>query len=62
MAIDEALGKLETENPQIAELLKLPSLDGMPLKDAAALLGISQARAKGRWAFARAFSYGELTG
>ncbi|MCR9293965.1 MAG: sigma-70 family RNA polymerase sigma factor [bacterium] len=62
LAIDEALGRLEIEHPHIADLLKLRYFAGMPLKDAAELLGISPATAKRRWAFARAFLYGELTG
>ena len=60
LAIDEALAKLEREQPEIAQLLKLRYFAGVPLKDAAPLLGISLATAKRRWAFARAFLYGEL--
>ena len=60
LAIDEALAKLEQEQPEIARLVKLRYFAGMPIKDAAPLLGISLATAKRRWAFARAFLYGEL--
>jgi RNA polymerase sigma factor (TIGR02999 family) len=60
LAMDEALAKLQQEHPQIAELLKLRYFAGVPLKDAADLLGISPATAKRRWAFARAYLYGEL--
>ena len=60
LAINEALGKLEREQPEIARLLKLRYFAGVPLQDAAPLLGISLATAKRRWAFARAFLYGEL--
>ena len=60
LAIDEALGKLQAEHPHIAELLKLRYFAGVPMKDAAELLGISPATAKRRWAFARAYLYGEL--
>ena len=60
LAIDEALEKLDQEHPEVARLLKLRFFAGVPLKDAAALLGISPATAKRRWAFARAFLYGEL--
>ncbi|MCA9131092.1 MAG: sigma-70 family RNA polymerase sigma factor [Planctomycetales bacterium] len=60
VAIDEALGKLEEEHPQVAELLKLRYFAGVPLKDAADLLNISPATAKRRWAFARAFLYRHL--
>ena len=61
LAIDEALEKLEQEQPEVSRLLKFRYFCGMPLKDAAPLLGISLATAKRRWAFARAFLYGELS-
>ena len=61
LAINEALEKLQTEHPHVAELLKLRYFAGVPLKDAAELQGISPATAKRRWAFARAFLYGELS-
>ena len=60
LAIDEALTKLEQEHPEIARLVKLRYFAGVPLKEAALLLGMSLATAKRRWAFARAFLYGEL--
>lgn len=60
LAINEAFERLQSEHPHVAELLKLRYFAGVPLKDAAELLGISPATAKRRWAFARAFLYGEL--
>ena len=57
LAIDEALEKLEEEHSDVSQLLKLRYFGGMQLKDAAELLGISQATAKRRWAFARAYLY-----
>ena len=54
------LCRLELEQPEIAQLLKLRYYAGVPIKDAALLLGVSLATAKRRWAFARAFLYGEL--
>ena len=60
LAINEALAKLEREQPEIAQLVKLRYFAGVPLKDAAQLMGVSLATAKRRWAFARAFLYGEL--
>lgn len=61
LAIHEALLKLEADQPQVAELVKLRYFAGVPLKDAAELLGVSLATAKRRWAFARAFLYDELS-
>jgi DNA-directed RNA polymerase specialized sigma24 family protein len=50
-----------SEVQSIEELFgELRYFAGVPLKDAADLLGISPATAKRRWAFARAFLYGEL--
>lgn len=60
LAINEALEKLEREHSEIARLVKLAYFTGVSLRNAAPLLGISLATAKRRWAFARAFLYGEL--
>ena len=60
LAINEALAKLENDQPEIAQLVKLRYFAGVPLKDAGQLTGVSLATAKLRWAFARAFLYGEL--
>ena len=61
LAVDEALEKLENDHLEVAHLLKLRYFAGLPLKDAAELLGISPATAKRRWAFARAFLYRQLS-
>jgi len=60
LAINEALAKLEKEQSEIAELVKLRYFAGVPLEDAAQLTDVSIATAKRRWAFARAYLYGEL--
>ena len=60
LSIDEALAKLEREQPRIAQLVKLRYFVGLPLKETAELLEISLATAKRRWSFARAFLYQEL--
>jgi RNA polymerase sigma factor (TIGR02999 family) len=61
IAIDEAFGTLESQHPEVAQLVQLRYFAGVPLKEAASLLGMSLATAKRRWAFARAFLYGELS-
>lgn len=61
IAIDEALVNLERENREAADLIKLRYFAGLPMTEAASLLGISLATAKRRWAFARAFLYDVLT-
>ena len=60
LALDEAIEKLSHKDLMKANVVKLRYFAGVPLKDAAPLLGVSLATAKRRWAFARAFLYGEL--
>ncbi len=60
LAIDEALGKLESEFPEKARLVKLRHYAGCSLQQAADAMGISTATAKRHWSFARAFLYDEL--
>src|SRR5262245_56349352 len=60
LALDEALARLAVEDPRKAELVKLRSFAGLPLAEAAALLGISPATAKRYWAYARAWLYAAL--
>lgn len=60
LAINEALDRLERDQPEAAELVKLRYFMGVSLKEAVPLMGISLATAKRRWAFARALLYREL--
>jgi RNA polymerase sigma factor (TIGR02999 family) len=62
LAIDEALAKLEREDPAVFELVKLRYFAGLSLADAAAILGISSATAYRHWNYARAWLHGELLG
>jgi RNA polymerase sigma factor (TIGR02999 family) len=59
--IEEAIGKLEAEDAQAAQLVRLRFFTGLPSDEAAALLGISPRSAKRVWAYARAFLYRELS-
>jgi RNA polymerase sigma factor (TIGR02999 family) len=60
VALDEALTQLEASQPEKARLVKLRFFTGVPLEDAAALLGISPATAKRYWIYARSWLYGKL--
>ena len=60
--LDDALRRLEAEDPQKAELVKLRFFAGLTLPQAAAVLGISPTTADRHWAFARAWLYHELSG
>jgi RNA polymerase sigma factor (TIGR02999 family) len=55
LAIDEALTKLATEDPQAAQLVRLRFFAGLSLTDAAEMLGISRTSAYGQWSYARAW-------
>jgi RNA polymerase sigma factor (TIGR02999 family) len=62
LALDEALSRLETEEPAKAELVKLRYFAGLTLEEAAAALGISRATAARYWTYARAWLYDRVRG
>ena len=55
LAIDEALTKLEAEDPQAAQLVKLRFFAGLSLSEAAEAIGISRTSAYEQWSYARAW-------
>jgi len=61
LALDEALRRLEREDPSKAELVKLRYFAGLTLVEAAEVLGISRATADRRWAFTRAWLFHEVS-
>jgi RNA polymerase sigma factor (sigma-70 family) len=60
IALDEALTRLEQEHPDKAQIVKLRFFAGLNLDETAAEAGISRATAERRWAFARAWLFGQL--
>lgn len=60
--LDEALRKLEAEEPSKAALVKLRYFAGLSLEDAASALGFSRATASRHWRFAKAWLLSELQG
>ena len=60
LLLDEALTKLESQDPQKAQLVKLRFFAGLTNKQAASALGISTATADRQWAFARAWLKTEM--
>ena len=62
LALDEALTKLEAEDPVKAQLVKLRYFAGLSVQDAADTLGISRATADRYWSYARTWLYCELGG
>jgi len=61
LLVDEALDKLEAQDPDKARLVKLRFFSGLTNEEAAASLGISPTTAKRYWTFARAWLYSEIT-
>jgi RNA polymerase sigma factor (TIGR02999 family) len=55
LALDEALARLEAEDPLAARLVKLRFFAGLSLTQAAAAVGISRTSAYEQWAYARAW-------
>jgi RNA polymerase sigma factor (TIGR02999 family) len=60
LAFDEALTKLQTLQPQKAQVVKLRYFAGFSVEETAMLLGISRATAQRSWAYARAWLFGQL--
>ena len=55
IAIDEALQKLECQDPRKAELVKLRFFSGLSIEQAAAILGVSPSTANADWVYARSW-------
>jgi len=62
LAVHEALVRLEAEEPQKAEVVKLRYFAGLSVPEVAAVLGISEPTAKRWWAYARAWLGREIQG
>ena len=62
MALDEALAKLEANDPVKAQLVKLRYFAGLSEEDAAGALGISRATVQRHWRYAKAWLLDELRG
>jgi RNA polymerase sigma factor (TIGR02999 family) len=60
LALNEALDRFATLEPQQAELVKLRYFVGLKIEEAAQVLGISEATAKRWWAYARAWLFNEI--
>jgi RNA polymerase sigma factor (TIGR02999 family) len=55
LALDEALDRLATEDPEAARVVHLRYFAGLSVEEAARALGISRAYAYRQWTFARAW-------
>jgi len=61
VAVDEALGRLEGEDPQAAALVRLRFFAGLSVDEAAQSLGLSPRTAARLWTYARAVLYRDLS-
>jgi RNA polymerase sigma factor (TIGR02999 family) len=62
LALDEALRKLDAEDPSAAELVRLRYFAGLDHEEAATVLGVSAVTAKRTWRYARAWLHREMQG
>jgi RNA polymerase sigma factor (TIGR02999 family) len=62
LALNEALTRLAATDPAAAELVQLRFFAGLPLVEAASMLGISSRTADRLWAYARAWLHREIRG
>jgi RNA polymerase sigma-70 factor, ECF subfamily len=60
LALDAAIAKLEQLDPQAAAVVKLRFFTGLPVEQAAGVLGVSERTVKRDWQFARTWLAKEL--
>ena len=60
--LDEAMTRLEAEDPPKARLVRLRFFAGLSLEEAAQVLGVSAVTAKRHWRYARAWLHREVSG
>lgn len=60
IALDDALAKLELEDPQKAEVVKLRYFVGMSNEETAETPGLSVATVERYWSFAKAWLFTEI--
>lgn len=57
LALDEAMHRLEQQDPGAAEVVKLRFYAGLSVEETASILGVSERTVKRDWQFARAWLY-----
>ena len=62
LAVEDALVKLEVEDRDLAELVKLRFFAGFTNQEIAQIYSISESTVERRWAFVRAWLHRELRG
>jgi RNA polymerase sigma factor (TIGR02999 family) len=62
LALNDAITKLEQQDPQVAKLVKLRFFGGLSQEDIGRILGVSVATAGRYWRYARAWLHREMRG
>lgn len=62
LAVDEALRRLEEEDPESAELVRLRFFGGLSVAEAAEAMGMSERSAARQWTYARAWLFRAING
>jgi RNA polymerase sigma factor (TIGR02999 family) len=62
LSLNEALDKLNQEDPKKAELVKLRYFTGLSVQESADVLGVSRATADRYWAYAKVWLYCAISG
>jgi RNA polymerase sigma factor (sigma-70 family) len=62
LALDAALRKLETFDPDQARVVELRFFGGLTVDETAAVMGVSETTVKRGWAIAKGWLYLELSG
>jgi RNA polymerase sigma factor (TIGR02999 family) len=60
LALDEAIQKLQAEDPRLAEIVMLRYYSGLSVEETAAVVGVSVSTVTRDWRYARAWLAGEL--
>lgn len=61
LALDEAICRLEAQQPESARIVKLRFFTGLTVEEAAEVTGLSTRTVKREWAYARAWLFRELS-
>ena len=61
LMVNEAIVKLEMEDPEAASVVNLRFFGGLTLEETGRVLGFTERTAKRHWAYARAWLYAELS-
>jgi RNA polymerase sigma factor (TIGR02999 family) len=61
LALDRCLEKLETEKPEVAQLVNLRFFGGLTLEQSAEVMGVSLRTVNRHWSYAKAWLYRELS-